>query len=50
MLGSRRAATTGTPSMTTLPQGDLGAMDGHDWDHHHVGVGQDLVLRSLSAV
>ena len=38
MVGSRRAATTGTPSMTTLPQGLLGAVDGHDRHHHHIGV------------
>jgi hypothetical protein len=25
-----------------LAPGDLGAMDGHDRDHDHVGVGQDL--------
>jgi hypothetical protein len=27
MLGSRRADRTVTPSMTILPQGDLGAVD-----------------------
>jgi hypothetical protein len=37
MLGRRRAGTTGTPSITTLPQGDLGAMDSHHRHHHHVG-------------
>jgi hypothetical protein len=42
MLGSRQAAITGTPSMTTLPQGDLGAVNGHDRHHHHAWVGQDL--------
>jgi hypothetical protein len=41
MLGRRRAGTTGLPSITTLPQGDLGAVDGHD-RHHDLGVGQDL--------
>jgi hypothetical protein len=25
-----------------LAPGDLGPVDGHDWHHHHVGVGQDL--------
>ena len=42
MLGSRRAATTGTPSTTTLPQGDLDAVDGHDRQHGHARVAQDL--------
>jgi hypothetical protein len=41
MLGSRRAATTGTPCMTTLPQGTWAPwMDGHN-RHHHIGVNQD---------
>jgi hypothetical protein len=40
MLGRPRAATTGTPSMTTLP-GDLGAMNRHH-RHHHAGVDQNL--------
>jgi hypothetical protein len=42
MLGRRLAGTTGTPCVTTLPPGDLSAVDGHDRYHHHVGVGQDL--------
>ncbi len=25
-----------------LAPGDLGAVDSHDWDHDHVGIGQDL--------
>ena len=41
MLGRRLAATTGTPGDYLAP-GDLGAMDGHDRHHHHVGVDQDL--------
>ena len=41
-LGRRVAATTGTPSMTTLPQGP-GAMDRHNrHHHHHVVDSQDL--------
>jgi hypothetical protein len=35
MLGSRRADTTGTPFRTTLPPGDVGAMDSHNRHHHH---------------
>jgi hypothetical protein len=42
MLGKRRAAMTGTPCTTTLPQGTWGAMDGHDRQHHHAWVGQHL--------
>ena len=42
MLGRRLAATTGTPCVTTLPQGNLGAVNGHDRHHDHVGVDQDL--------
>jgi hypothetical protein len=38
MLGSRRAATTGTPD---LAPGDPGAIDSHDRHHHHARVGQD---------
>jgi hypothetical protein len=41
MLGSRRAATTGTPD---LAPGDPGAIDSHDrhhHHHHHARVGQD---------
>jgi hypothetical protein len=41
MLGRRPAGTTGSPSTTTLPLGDLGAVDGHD-RHHHLRVGQNL--------
>jgi hypothetical protein len=42
MLGRRLAGITRTPSMRTLPPGDLGAMDGHDRPHHHARVRQDL--------
>ena len=42
MLSRRRAATTGTPVDDHLAPGDLGAMDGHDRQHHHPWVGQHL--------
>jgi hypothetical protein len=42
MLGRRQADTTATPSTTTLPQGDLGTVDGNDRHHCHARVGQDL--------
>jgi hypothetical protein len=41
MFGRRLAATTGTPLGDHFAPGDLGAVDGHDRDHHHVGVDQD---------
>jgi hypothetical protein len=47
MLGSRRDGTTSTPSMTTLPQGNLEPLDGRD-RHHHLRVGQDLGGSSAS--
>jgi hypothetical protein len=40
MLGRRLAAPPHTVHNDLAP-GDLGAVDGHDWHHDHVGVGQD---------
>ena len=42
MLGSRRAATTGTPWVTTLPQGTWAPWTATIGTTDHAGVGQDL--------
>jgi hypothetical protein len=42
MLGSRRAATTCTPIHDDLAPGDRDAVDGHDRQHGHAWIGQDL--------
>ena len=42
ILGSCRAATTGTLPRDHLAPGNLSAVDGHDRHHHHIRVGQDL--------